>query len=238
MNRDELLTRAPSEAPRCRDVGSLRAVAPRDPEGNGTWVGVNTAGLAVALANVYPTPPPPPPSRPISRGRLVMDALGRESIHEIGAFLEEVDLPRYKPFLLFAFAPGDDPRGARWDGNRLEAGLHTDPGLVATSSSRDQGGAERIRRALFDAAAAAEGGLTSSLLEDLHRSREPEPGPYAVSMERSDAATVSMSTIVVSPTEVSFQYVPGPPHATPADPPIVLPRLAPSTEAPPLPPRG
>lgn len=225
MNRDERTSRAPADPPRLWRLGSVTALAPRDGEAGGTWTGVNDHGLSVALANVYPDPSAPAPPVRISRGRLVLDALGCETRAQARELLQTRSLSAFEPFHLIVFTPGDDPWGARWDGRSSDEIRHRAPGLVATSSPEDPEGTERIRRGLFAAAAEAEGGFTGSVLDALHRSHGPEAGPYAISMQRANAATVSSSTIRVSPDRVTFVYVPGPPHETPADPPLTLRRV-------------
>ena len=207
-------------------MDEAEAIVPRDNEAGGAWIGVNSYGLAVALANVYPDPPPPVPESKISRGLLVSEALRCRDQASVMALVKRKTLSRYQPFRLIAFAPAHPPQSSLWDGSALSVATHSAPGLVATSSSRDQEGADRIRRALFANAAEVEGGLTPRLLEELHKSREPEPGPYAISMERSDAGTLSMSRVRVSADEVSFSYTPGPPHRTEAGPPLVIHRPA------------
>ncbi len=224
MNRDEHHSRAPGEPPAVFRAGDLEAIAPMDPDGGGTWIGVNEAGLTLALANVYPTNPVALPLEPRSRGLLVMDALASPDAAAVDALIRETDLLRLRPFQLLAFEPSAPVWVATWDGRALSVTRCEDPGLVATSSSRDQKTAEKVRRSWFNTQARASGGLSGGLLDRLHRSRHPQPGPWAVSMERSDAATVSMSAVTVGGTRLSFVYTPGPPHRTAPSEPVVLPR--------------
>ena len=224
MNRDERRSRSPAEPPAVFDAGDGRAIAPRDPDGGGTWLGVNDRGLTVALANVYPKEPPPTHPDGRSRGLLVLDALACADVETVQALLEATDTGRLQPFHLLAFEPGQPALSVVWDGHGLVESWHSAPGLVATSSSRDQETAEQLRTSWFAAQAEEYGGYSGPLLDRLHRSRHPAPGPWAVSMERSDAATVSMSTIHTNGAQVSFEYTPGPPHRTGAQPAITLPR--------------
>ncbi|MGI9627956.1 MAG: NRDE family protein [Longimicrobiales bacterium] len=224
MNRDERLSRVTGDPPEIWRVGAVQFIAPKDQLGGGTWIGVNDWGLAVAVANRYPNPAPVPPTGPISRGQLVTTALACPDTNAVDEWLETIDCTDYQPFHLVVCGPEGPPHGTLWDGSVRTDVVHSEPGLVATSSSRDQEGAERSRRALFETATRAEGGLTDARLLELHRSRDPEPGPLAISMERSDAATVSMNTVRVTGAEVSFTYTPGPPHRTAPLEPLVLQR--------------
>jgi len=98
-NRDEYLDR-PSEGPALRATAYGTIVAPRDGRAGGTWLGMNAAGVFVALTN-RPTKAPNEKAR--SRGLLVTDALRSESA---GEALESLDIDRlgpesYNPFNLF-----------------------------------------------------------------------------------------------------------------------------------------
>ena len=234
MNRDERRSRSSGVPPQVIQIGGTKAIAPRDPEGGGTWIGVNDLGLTVALANVYPPGPPSPPADPRSRGLLVLDALECPGGQAAMALVDQADHGRFQPFHLLAFEPGQPVLAAVWDGQALAYHHYERPGLVATSSSRDQRMAEEVRRGWFEAQAVSHGGYTGVLLDRLHRSRHPQPGPWAVSMERSDAATVSMSTVLVEADSVSFAYTPGPPHRTSSTEAIVLNRSCLQAEGPSL----
>jgi uncharacterized protein with NRDE domain len=69
-NREEFYARG-GEPPQVLD-GPVRAVAGLDPQGGGTWLGVNGRGVLVAVTNRTKSEPPP---RPRSRGLLVRDLL-------------------------------------------------------------------------------------------------------------------------------------------------------------------
>jgi len=82
-NRDESLARA-FDPPRVHP-GPVPFLAPVDREAGGTWVGLNAAGLAVALTN-RPSREPPPGRR--SRGLLVLDALRAASLDGLRGALD------------------------------------------------------------------------------------------------------------------------------------------------------
>jgi uncharacterized protein with NRDE domain len=69
-NREEFYARGGSP-PQILD-GAVRAVAGLDPQGGGTWLGVNAHGVLVAVTNRARSEAPP---RPRSRGLLVRDLL-------------------------------------------------------------------------------------------------------------------------------------------------------------------
>lgn len=54
MNRDEMIARAPEISPSIHEPGNAPSwIAPRDSERGGTWMGVNTHGVAACLLNAY-----------------------------------------------------------------------------------------------------------------------------------------------------------------------------------------
>ncbi len=59
-NRDEHLQR-PAAPPSSRRVGSRRIFAPTDLRAGGTWMGLNDAGLFVAITNRFAGEEQPPP---------------------------------------------------------------------------------------------------------------------------------------------------------------------------------
>jgi hypothetical protein len=108
-----------------------------------------------------------------------------------------------------------------WDGEALGEAVVREPGFLTTSA---HGGGSVVdhRRRFFLRFAEERGPLTAEDLAEFHRSREPEPGAYAVCMERPDAQTWSLSHIVVTECEVSLAYADGPPHRTPFGAPVTL----------------
>jgi uncharacterized protein with NRDE domain len=96
-NRDEFLAR-PASGPRVHDWGGRRVIAPVDERAGGTWLGLNDAGLFVALTN-RPTAAPDAARR--SRGLLVADALGRTSATRAAEAALQLAPRAYNPFNLF-----------------------------------------------------------------------------------------------------------------------------------------
>ena len=96
-NRDEFFQR-PSQGPVLRSGPAGRVVAPIDARAGGTWLGVNRAGVFAAITNV--SCPNPDPER-LSRGWLVMEALGARSAREAAEKVESLPMGTYNPFNLF-----------------------------------------------------------------------------------------------------------------------------------------
>ncbi len=232
MNRDEARTRPRARAPRVLRLPAGPAVAPRDPRGGGSWIGTTAAGMTLALANAYPAPAPPAPKAPVSRGLLLMEALERAGGAAVRRWMGAKDLSPYPPFSISVFEPGAPAATLGWDGRRVSERRTDEAGLVATSSSWRPAEVARTRAAVFRMWAQEHGGFSSAALDRLHASREPAPGPHAVSMERRDACTASLSVVEVSASTVRFWYVDGPPHCTAAGPPGSLPRRRAAADGP------
>lgn len=75
-NRDEALAR-PAQEPQLTTHRGVRIVAPKDVRAGGTWIGVNAAGLFVALTNRFGANSS---SEARSRGMLVLDMLAQPSL--------------------------------------------------------------------------------------------------------------------------------------------------------------
>jgi uncharacterized protein with NRDE domain len=96
-NRDEFLAR-PAGGPRLHAWNGRRVVAPVDERAGGTWLGLNDAGLFVALTN---RPVLRPDASRRSRGLLVADALGHGSASRAIEAALQLAANAYNPFNLF-----------------------------------------------------------------------------------------------------------------------------------------
>jgi uncharacterized protein with NRDE domain len=151
-NRDEFLAR-PATPPR-RWPGVPAILAPRDEQAKGTWLGVNAQGLFVGVTNRHGAKRN---SRLASRGQLVVDALGADSVVGLHRRLAELGPHLYNPFhLLYADAAGQAGLtvcdGTSVTQHWLAPGLH-----VLTERSYGAGD-ERARVARARAALAQGGG--------------------------------------------------------------------------------
>ena len=84
MNRDELISRVPALPPKVHHRGELTVLCPSEPSG-GTWIGVNSAGLAFSLLNWHSQPDRPGEDL-ISRGEVVRALLSGRSSSEVARF--------------------------------------------------------------------------------------------------------------------------------------------------------
>lgn len=233
FNRDELLTRGPEIPPRIQtSPEGVRYIAPEDSEAGGTWIAVNEHGLTVALLNGYTLSRGPALHRYESRGTLVRNLAALERPLESLAMLSPKELANYQPAVVFLKAPGEPALVARWDGLTVAIDVNGERQLPLTSSSYEQDEVQKSRRALY----------ASLVLEGVEGERAESPAPARLSafqshvdaehgptaftptMLRPDAATRSQCHIMVTETNVHFEYRPGPPHATEVSVALDLPR--------------
>jgi len=228
-NRDESRRRRPAEPPAARDVpGSPRRAAhPVDADAGGTWVAVNTAGLAMTLLNANPPgiEPTRRPRGPRSRGMILTERLGCGSADEVAASLRTLDAAQYGPFRLVA-ADATRVAVAASDTEQLvvETAAWGDRPLMWTSSGLGDHRVEPPRRALFDAWFGEAADRWPDEQDAFHRHRWAQRPELSVCMARSDARTVSLTSVMVTAQWVRMTYHAGPPCESAQDTEVELPR--------------
>lgn len=137
-NRDEAYDR-PAEGWAWRD-GSPPYFAPRDREAGGTWIGLNAAGMVVALTNIFPSQKS---GTYRSRGALVTDMLALEQAGKAPDQLEAaVSRADYNDFNLLVI----DTREAHlftWQNAQLKA-FNLNPGSYKVGNDPFEGGAQPL----------------------------------------------------------------------------------------------
>jgi hypothetical protein len=213
--RDERTTRLPGEPPSVVRRGSRRALAPRDGDAGGTWVGVNDAGLTLGLANLYP-PEGVGEGGPVpglmTRGRIIDDLLPAGTADEARELLCAMDPRVYAPFTLAVLEPGRAAELHRWDGSRLETRTVTAAGLLLTSSGAGRQ-VEEIRAREYARMAPGEPPREQDI-EALHRSHLERLGADSFCMHREEAETASLTRVDVECDAIRMTYTPGPPCRT------------------------
>jgi len=210
FNRDEKRTRAAGLPPRRFESAQRAWLAPSDPEGGGTWIGVNDRGLTLALLNGYERADDA--QRPWrSRGLLVQELLALPGVRAVEAALARAGLDQYRSFTLFALDLECVARISAWDGERLCAAAHAPAGDPLCSSSLDPTGAVRARSALFAELRGEHGGVDAALLARFHVSHMPQRGPLSPCMHRDDAQTQSFTRIRCDGARAVMEYSPGAP---------------------------
>jgi hypothetical protein len=203
-NRDELRSRRralpPSDAARS-------VLMPIDPDGGGTWIAANDAGLVFTLLNVTGRSPRASSSGAVSRrsrGEIVRAIAGEVThsgaLRAVGA----LDPDDYLPFRLMVWSAVEtlEILSDGWQYTYAHGPLLS-PMLRASSSLGDW----RVigpRQALFEHLLAQP--LTPSTQDAFHRHSWPDRPEISVFMSRGDARTVSITSVDLYPDRVSMTY--------------------------------
>ena len=214
FSRDERRTRPKALPPSVRVIDGVSFLAPTDPEGGGTWVSSNSAGVTIALANRYHDTFAAEPARRESRGRLVLGLASALSVGEVEDRMNVTPLDRYDGFTLMALEPGMPARLFGWDGRALTASSRADAGLLIASSAKSEAAAIAARAEALHSLARAEGWTRRTLLQ-AHAGHVPSAGTLSICMHRSDASTVSLTHIEVDAARVAMAYHDGQPCGAP-----------------------
>ena len=208
MNRDERLSRVSALPPDAVGRDGLSMLYPRELSG-GTWIGVNSAGMAFSLINWY-SQPDCVFGNPVSRGEVVRALLSARSSAAVASGLRKLPLERMNPFRLMAVSSSERSLTEwRSGGGDLEPFDLPWKRHHWFSSGFDEGKANQIRRRVCARIHGDSFDLPS--LRKLHRSHAPKAGPFSLCMHRNDACTVSYTEINVRGPTASIYYIAGPP---------------------------
>lgn len=209
MNRDEKRARVAGLPPARRKLDGRAVVFPSEP-GGGTWIGVNDAGITLALINWYsinakaPTPA-------VSRGGVVLSALSSLSATAVDAAVRTQPLPRINPFRLIGVFP-HTKEVVEWQWNLQQLARRSHPWRtnIWISSGYDEPGAQQTRGKTFARALRQSSAGTLDWLRRLHRSHAPDRGAYSICMHRPDAMTVSYTEVIVDEAAAMMRHAAGP----------------------------
>jgi hypothetical protein len=223
-SRDEQRIRGVGIPPVVEHGNGVGWVSPRDSDSGGTWIGVNTHGVTVAIANLFVGGTPTPPARKTSRGLLVRELVNSPSMLQVERRLQSFDLSVFEPFTMVFTESDAAPVIRRWDRKELTSVEPLGVTLLVTSAGGNRS-VEEQRSRLF--AGRPGHGLSREDIEGLYRA-PPESEMASVCVHRPDVMTVSLTRIEVFPREISLQYTPGQPCQTAAGPAILLDRIVPT----------
>lgn len=208
-NRDEQRARAVASLPQAHLLGRRQAVFPVDPQGGGTWIGVNDAGLAATLLNHHP----PAASGAsfvgrVTRGRIVPSILATDTFDGALAVTEALRASDFRPFRLVVVA-GRAVAELTSDGATLRiTHLRLERPMLWTSSSLGDALVEGPRRALFEHIVGSDPDDWPARQLTFHRHQWPDRPHLSVRMARADALTVSFSLVDVGAERAELAYEP------------------------------
>ena len=215
FNRDELTRRGLATPPRItRTPHGVRAVAPTDPDGGGTWIAASEHGEVFSLLNNYHDGHGHTPTEPIiSRGAVVRWMVERPPHADLRQLFSNrrAVLEQIRPFHLIAIAAAGAANVWTWTGQRLESTELSVPTLLV-SAGQHQPIVDRARRARLDAGLRGDvgwGAIAAAL-----SAHQDTRGPGETCLHLSQVATVSQTVVAVSPTHVTMHYKAGSPCST------------------------
>jgi hypothetical protein len=205
-NRDERRNRPPALPPFVHRLRWHSATFPEDPAGPGTWVGVNSAGVAAALLNRASGAEVRMQQSIRSRGLIIPALLEARSLPEaldIGWTLEPL---AFKPFrVVVAHAAEIVILSAEGRSLSVERTPLSRPMMLASSSLGD-GLVDRPRRQLFDRMLGGDPRSWLRAQRDFHRHQWPHRPDISVMMERPDARTLSRTVVTVNARTTVMRY--------------------------------
>jgi len=206
-NRDEARARADAIPPLRREFADRTAILPIDPLSQGTWIGVNDAGLVLCLLNASLQGPFLAPSRPLrSRGDIIPSLLDCDSVAEIVARVDRVNPHDFPPFRLLAITR-DHLAVLASDHSTLRvqhAQPMVDPFFITSSSLGDEI-VEMPRRKLFYEVLRTAPDLEAAQSQ-FHTHQWPGRLHLSVQMARADARTVSRTVVEVASGYARMTY--------------------------------
>lgn len=210
MNRDEQRSRARALPPQAHRINRRTVLFPSEPRG-GTWIGLNDAGVTLALINWYRIPNRVESSA-FSRGDLVRAVLSATADAAVTESLAGLPLERTNPFRLLGFFPSHKTvMEWRWDLKAIKVIRHPWQTHLWASSGSDEPGAQHHRSITFDVALQQRSAGGLPWLRRLHRSHRPHCGPHSICMHRKDAMTLSYTEVTVSRSTAAMSYKDGSP---------------------------
>jgi len=201
-SRDELHGRMPSLEPRVHRLGERQALFPLDPEGGGTWVGVNDLGTAVSLLNHYPAYVPEPAHKQ-SRGDLVVRLLAATDARKALAALAGEDLSGYGSCKLVMVSAAGVLTTLTWDGQEVVVLQHDVPQVWASSSTHHRAANDHRRSLFFQ-----QQPQTFETLQVFHRDQSHSNSALNVFMHSPEARTVSVTAVHVAAAGIAMHYLP------------------------------
>tara|TARA_B110000211_G_C14000487_1_gene518228 strand:+ start:146 stop:847 length:702 start_codon:yes stop_codon:yes gene_type:complete len=113
-NRDEKITRLPSDLPKATNHFGKNLWYPKDTEKNGTWFSADEKGRVACILNgAFKKHTSTPPYRK-SRGLVLLDAFNENSFND---WLDNYNLDNIEPFTLILFENAETLFELRWDGD-------------------------------------------------------------------------------------------------------------------------
>lgn len=201
-NRDERFSRSSALLPDIYNYHNKQIIYPLDPDGGGTWLATSKDRVLCLLnGSFFPHQPRPPYSK--SRGKLILESFDYENPQD---FLKNISLNNIEPF---TFIWADLYRQIVWEINWQQRAFLSQydlqtPKIWASVMLYP----EPIRRARIQNFIQITNNqpITKESLFEFHNYWNEDPQKSVQINVPGVVATVSISSIVVKPAEISFSY--------------------------------
>jgi hypothetical protein len=207
VNRDEKRTRPVAWPPLTTRLAGATVTYPVDSDALGTWVAASDLGLAFAVMNVSPAVGLLPQRGTTTRGTIIPMAAPAATLDEALERVRSLPLASIAPFRVI-IASADGIAWAHWDGRSLRTA--TEP-LVRARLFASSGLGDHLvqgpREELFERLLQQERDPWRAQ-DRLHLHAWPDRRHLSVNMSRTDARTVSCTTVVATDAAISLTYVP------------------------------
>lgn len=200
FNRDEALSRPEALSPQIQTTLPTNILCPVDPQGGGTWLGVNQYGLVMALVNDYQDNLPNTSSPYRSRGRLVMEMLELSSMDKVIEAMHKMDQSVYAGYLLHVFSLNQSGVQFHWNGKFLQHSDLTSGTMPISSSSIYPDEAKAYREQHFSSK------FNISEIRDFHALFDKDQPALSPWMIRDDAKTQSYTEVLLTQHEATMRY--------------------------------
>ncbi len=214
FNRDERHSRPEARPPEVDIIEGVRVLAPKDPEGGGTWIAANEFGMVVCLMNNYRNGSLERSNKEYhSRGLLVRSLSCFHDLHELRSALAGIDMHAYRPFHLVVFPGVFAPIEWQWNGRILTETVGPPPVMSSAGLLPEYIPKKRTRlfRKVTD-------DFMKTITEEeqlaMHRSRRPWPPFMSIAMKWRGRGTVSLTHVKIESDAITMGYQPGDPVTT------------------------
>jgi len=206
FSRDEQRSRPLGEAPQRHNRDKLSWLAPRDPQGGGSWIMANSHGLTACVLNAYDNPGLSLPSRPTrSRGLIPLSLAPATDFDSATKILERSLIPgAFAPCFILCLVPSS---AALWIWNG--AALHRVSGSIhppLTTSSHDSAKVTSTRQETFRRLTNSCDEIGSEQLRLFHECPGQNADATTVRMSRRDARTVSIIRVILESGSIRMTY--------------------------------
>lgn len=206
FSRDEQRSRPLGEAPKRHSHDELSWLAPRDPQGGGSWIVANSHGLTTCVLNAWENPSVSRHLRPTkSRGLIPLSLAPATGLDCATKILERSLIPKAcAPCFILCLVPAS---AALWIWNG--AALHPMSGSIhppLTTSSHDSANVTHARREAFRRLSRSCDEITSEQLRLFHECPGQIADATTVRMSRPDARTVSLIRVILDLGAIRMTY--------------------------------